>query len=299
MSANVLQTPEGQHLIERVEQLARQELSVVSNVSVHSNTVNVLRNCDLLSGSSKLRFIDISGNCRYIMELNGSDVAKPVHSIGLLCQLCTTQSSRDESILKFDGVTVNSCRRCEDGVTEGINNLASGTNDSVTVICGSVFKKCRPLHSRCDELSSRPAFVNECLTALKFLKDGGSFVCEIVDTLTQFTVGIIYILHQFFKEISFHPLANNLRSSPKQFLVCRSYLSSKCNVDLIPYIGRISEVLESKLGEKDVISVVPIRKLFSEDFYKYIRARTTKHVEAQLNCIVNLERLWLTKKCTA
>lgn len=298
-SATVLGAQEGRHLIESVERLAREKFRSVSDASPRSGIVGVLQNCATLIGEGSSCLVDISGNCRFICELAGSEWRNPPRCVGLFCRKCSAQSGCRESFSKLDGVMANSCLHCADDVARQMKSLADSEEHSVTVICGSVFAACRPLGSGDDELGSRAALVNQCLTALRLLGAGDSFACEISDTLTQFTVGVIYILHRLFREISLRPVAHKLRCSPRQYLVCRSYSSSTGHADaLMAHLGKISEILERKPREKDVVSIVPISMLFSEDFFKFTRIHTTNHVRSQLGSIVDLERLLLANKCT-
>ena len=298
-SATVLRVQEGRHLIDSVERLAREKLGIVPDATPRSGIVSVLQNCAMLKGEGSSCVVDISGNCRSICELAGSEWCNPPRYVGLFCESCSAQLRSREPFSKLDGIVANSCLHYAEDVAKQMKSLADKKEHSVTVICGSVFAACRPLGSGYDELGSRAAFVNQCLTALRLLGAGDSFACEISDTLTQFTVGIIYILHRLFREISLCPVAHKLRCSPRQYLVCRSFSSfSEHSNALMAHLEKISEVLEGKPREKDVVSILPISMLFSEDFYKFVRKHTTNHVSSQLSNIVDLERLLLASKCT-
>lgn len=297
--ATVLRVQEGRHLIDNVERLAREKLGIVPDTSPRGGIVSVLHSCAMLKGEGSSCVVDISGNCRFICELAGSKWCNTPRYVSLFCENCSAQSECRESFSKIDGVMANSCLHYPEDVAKQMKSLADSEEHSVIVICGSVFAACRPLGTGYDELGSRAALVNQCLTALRLLAVGDSFACEISDTLTQFTVGIIYILHRLFREISLRPVAHKLRCSPRQYLVCRSFSSSsEHNHALMAHFEKISKVLEGKPREKDVVSFVPISMLFSENFYKFMRKHTTNHVRNQLSNIVDLERLLLASKCT-
>lgn len=283
LNATVLRTQEGQRLMEKLEQLAHEKLRVASGMT------SVLRNSNLLGGQTNSNFVDISGDCRFICGLVESEFCMPAQCCGLFCRNC---ASPPEVFDTFDGVNASSCLSYKVDLAGRVKSLVGRTDDEVAVVCGSVFSRCKSFDGG-DELSSRPTLVNQCLTALGVLEERDSFVCEISDTLTQFTVGVIYILHQLFQQVSLCPAVGKLSSSPTQFLVCQSYSPSTNNSALTDYMAKILEDLDRRPSGKDLITLVPISRLFSEEFYQYLRTHTTNRVRTQLDCIVNLERLLL------
>lgn len=284
LNATVLRTQEGRHLIKELEQLACSERRMTP---ADYGLVGVFRTCNLLGGQTN--FVDISGDYRFICGLVESEFCTPAQCCGLFCRNC---ASPPEVLDKFDGVNASSCLNYKVDLAGRVKSLVGRTDDEVAVVCGSVFSRCKSFDGG-DELSSRPTLVNQCRTALGVLEERDSFVCEISDTLTQFTVGVIYILHQLFQQVSLCPAVGKLSSSPTQFLVCQSYSPSTNNSALTDYMAKILEDLDRRPSGKDLITLVPISRLFSEEFYQYLRTHTTNRVRTQSDCIVNLERLLL------
>ena len=314
-NARVLHTPEGRQLIKNLERLADEKQHKLSHVSHLFNIISVLHKGGLLTADARPRFIDITGNGRFLSQLLKNDVCSLEQCVAMLCQKCGGQCI--DKFAECQRVLANSClgydtddvqQLREQNVTPSMvassDSLGHGTTSilgksstsgepdlsptkSFQIVLGSVFNGCQ-LPESYDELASRHLLLNQCVAALQLLGEGDCFICEVSDTLTQFTVGIIYILHLLFKDISL--TSPSFCPTPKQLLLCHGFSSSESS-NLLAHVKKVSEFLTRKPSANDIISIVPISKLFLERFYKYIRKHSTKHVTAQLNCIINCERL--------
>ena len=173
-------------------------------------------------------------------------------------------------------------------------NTVESNPKPLRVLLGSVSNPCRPEESsNDDELSSKITLFNQCVTAFRLVEDGDCLVLEMFDTLTQSTVGVIYIFHLIFEEIAL--VSPGFSPTSKQYLVCRNAVNSNQSTTLLAHTEKVLEVLTSNPPQRDVIGFLPIKELFSEKFYKHIRKHTTNHVKNQLSWIIKCERLVATK----
>ena len=310
-NANVLHTTHGKELIKSFDSLLQQKDRDFGQSSNPLNILAVLQQCGLLSIESR-RILDISGNARFVSQLMESGVCYPEQCLALLCQHCAVQCDG------FGTVAIDSCLSYKASEVEKLRSFGRDldeertvkderlSNDDAAVCCsvqsspksrvvlGSSFHHCQQVeHSSYDELSSKTSLLNQCVIALHLLENGDCLVLEMSDTLTQFTVGIIYILYLLFKEIAM--ICPSFCPTPKQFLVCRGFLNSNQSTTLLAHMERVLETLTNKQREKDVIGFLPIKELFSKKFYQYIRSQSTNHITAQLHWIVKCERLLLSK----
>ena len=147
-----------------------------------------------------------------------------------------------------------------------------------------------------DELSSRRDVLMLCVFTLKLLETGGVFVCHISETLTRFTVGILYVLHQIFDELTIVKPAMSQLSSPQRFLVCKGLQRN----DYYPaYLGKVLCQLVKLEHEKtpmDVVQIVPMELLYSSHFYSFVKRTNEQLAHLELQNIFQLENLFLCRE---
>jgi hypothetical protein len=74
----------------------------------------------------------------------------------------------------------------------------------------------------------------------KTLKKGGDFVIKVFDTITPFTVGLIYILYLHFDKISLTKLVTSRPGNAEKYLICKGLQVSK-PVELVTFLTEIAE----------------------------------------------------------
>ena len=145
-----------------------------------------------------------------------------------------------------------------------------------------------------DELLSRGDFLSLCVIALKLLETGGMFVCRVCETLTRFNVGILYILHQLFDELTIvKPVLSRL-SNPQRYLVCKGFHSDDNH--FVGYLENILDCLVKLDCEKsalDVVEIAPMGLLYSDQFYSFVKKINEQLAHLELQSIVHLESLYL------
>lgn len=141
-----------------------------------------------------------------------------------------------------------------------------------------------------NELSAKRELVYLCITALRLLGDGGMFVCRVCETLTRFTVGLLYILHHIFDKLAIVKPVMSQLSSPQRYLVCKGFFG-----DMKHYVAYLEEVLHqltvlaNEESAFDVAEIVPMQLLYSEQFYAFVKKTNEQLAHAQLQNIVQLE----------
>lgn len=143
-----------------------------------------------------------------------------------------------------------------------------------------------------DELSTEIEMLLLCVTALKLLDTGGMFVCHICETLTRFSVGILYILHQLFEKITILKPVMSEMSSPQRFLVCKRFKGRDSYQEYLS--GVLCEHIHCKNLPIDVVEIVPINLLHSQKFYHFVKCTNEQLAHLELRSIFHLERFFLS-----
>ena len=145
-----------------------------------------------------------------------------------------------------------------------------------------------------NELSAKRDLVSLCITAVKLLGDHGMFVCRVCETLTRFSVGLLYIFHHMFDKLTIvKPVVSQL-SSPQRFLVCKGFHGD--NKHYVAYLEEVLHKLTMLANDEspfDVVEIVPMQLLYGEQFYAFVKKMNEQLAHAQLQNIVQLENYFL------
>ena len=144
-----------------------------------------------------------------------------------------------------------------------------------------------------DELSSRRDILMLCVVALKLLETGGMFVCHISETLTRFTVGILYVLHQMFDELTIVKPAMSQLSSPQRFLVCKGFQNDDHYSSYLAKVLCQLVKLDDENLPMDVVEIVPMKLLYSQKLYSFVKRANEQLAHLELLNIFQLESLFL------
>ncbi|ODN01402.1 Cap-specific mRNA (nucleoside-2'-O-)-methyltransferase 1 [Orchesella cincta] len=126
------------------------------------------------------------------------------------------------------------------------------------------------------EILSSQIYISQCLLALALIRPDGMFVCKLFDTLTPFTIGLIYLMYCSFELVAIHKPNSSRPANSERYLVCKwkkpdtdgiaSYLNS-CHALLWSWTEQQS-ILDWK---EDIIELVPLKILKENtEFYNYI-----------------------------
>lgn len=84
--------------------------------------------------------------------------------------------------------------------------------------------------------------LSECLSAIKCLREGGSFVVKVYDTVTEESASLLYILSMLFKEICLFKPVTSRPANSERYLVCLKRLSSTEGIeDLENYYSNMGD----------------------------------------------------------
>ena len=145
-----------------------------------------------------------------------------------------------------------------------------------------------------NELSAKRDLVTLCITALKLLGDRGMFVCRVCETLTRFSVGLLYIFHHIFDKLAIVKPVMSQLSSPQRFLVCKGFHGD--NKHYVAYLEEVLHKLTMLANDEspfDVVEIVPMQLLYGEQFYAFVKKMNEQLAHAQLQNIVQLENYFL------
>lgn len=147
----------------------------------------------------------------------------------------------------------------------------------------SIIPSTNKINMRYIEKYNKRQFIESCWRALTLLHEGGHFVCKILDTLTRFTAGLIYLLYRAFNSIIILRPFTLDPSRPERFLVCRG-LKYPVSQNIIRYLQNL---LKSSNAE-NILEVVSLKCLLEPEFQKYL-ANTSK-------CLIQREIQALNKR---
>lgn len=180
-----------------------------------------------------------------------------------------------ESVFQFEDISQH---------VKGVSQI--GDEQSINLVFANL--------NHSNELSAKRDLVSLSIIALKLLGDGGMFVCRICETLTRFSVGLLYIFHHIFDKLTIVKPVMSQLSSSQRFLVCKG-----CHGDNKHYVAYLEEVLHqltmlaNEESALDVVEIVPMQLLYSEQFYAFVKKMNERLAHVQLQNIVQLENYFL------
>lgn len=118
------------------------------------------------------------------------------------------------------------------------------------------------------EILSKQIYLCQTLVALLIVRPGGHFVCKLFDVFTPFSVGIVYLLHLCFKQVSIHKPVTSRPANSERYIVCKW---KREDVDLVcDYLFRVNKEF-SEASDSEVNEIVPLEMMKNDaDFYAYI-----------------------------
>ena len=255
-----------------------------------ANIVNMLTGgeAELRNLDSLVNFTDLAKNDNFGILLNASSDLH--HLPQFLLEREAQFSSVHVTVSAASGkplVAINKDSTCQvEDISQTVKRLCHITvNQRINLVFADVHNS--------DELSSRRDILSLCVIALQLLETGGMFVCHICETLTRFSVGILYVLHQIFEELTIVKPVMSQLSSPMRFLVCKGFHSSDhCGVYLEKVLDQLSK-LDREKSPMDVVEIVPMNDLYSVQFYSFVKRVSEQLAHLQLQSIVQLENLFL------
>lgn len=141
------------------------------------------------------------------------------------------------------------------------------------------------------EVKTKEQLLKSCITAMKTLKQGGNFVCRIYNSMTRFTVGLLYILHQLFGKVTIVKPVIGALWYQERFLVCKNYAGR--NQGVITHLERVYKAMTECNFDLDILEVVGMDSLYEEKFFSFVMRMNENHAYLQLLNIVRLESFYV------
>lgn len=142
------------------------------------------------------------------------------------------------------------------------------------------------------EILSKRLYLCQCLAALSLVQKGGHFIVKLFDVFTLFSAGLVYLMHQCFKQITIIKPNASRPGSSERFLIGKY---KKMNTDTIrDYLCRINQTIwdnDKKTDEisDDCIEVVPY-DIMKEDqnFCNYLYESNNTIGQSQVNSLLRI-----------
>ncbi len=135
------------------------------------------------------------------------------------------------------------------------------------------------------EQYNKHQLIISCRYALTKLNEGGHFVCKILDTLTRFTAGLIYLLYRSFKSICILRPFTLDPASPERFLVCRE-LKYPVDRSIVQYLNSLLQNEKTK----NILEVVSLKCLIESEFQQYMADTSQRLIQREIQALN--KRLW-------
>lgn len=125
------------------------------------------------------------------------------------------------------------------------------------------------------EILSKQLYLCQFLTALKILRENGSFVCKVFDLFTPFSVGLVYLMYKCFHQVAIIKPNSSRPANSERYLVCKYKRPDAETAAITGYLNAVNHMLneESQLpeSEADVQEIFDAKELAAdEDFLRYI-----------------------------
>lgn len=124
--------------------------------------------------------------------------------------------------------------------------------------------------------------------ALSVMARGGILIAHISDTFTRFTVSLLYTIGLAFADVR---IVKPFPSAPwtcDRFVVARGYRAA--NDAITPFLATVHAQLDSALddhleGQLDVLTFVPMPRLLSSVFFRYVTRVTERFAQREANAM--------------
>ncbi|CAF3006173.1 unnamed protein product [Rotaria sp. Silwood2] len=135
------------------------------------------------------------------------------------------------------------------------------------------------------EQYNKRQLIISCQRALTMLNNGGHFVCKILDTLTRFTAGFIYLLYRSFQSITIlRPFTLDPASS-ERFLVCREF-KYPVHQSIIQHLHNLLKCEKIE----NILEIVPLKYLIEPQFQQYMADTSQRLLQREIQALN--KRLW-------
>ncbi|KAH8295590.1 hypothetical protein KR018_006708, partial [Drosophila ironensis] len=96
------------------------------------------------------------------------------------------------------------------------------------------------------EILSKQLYLCQCLTALKILREMGSFVCKLFDLFTPFSVGLVYLMYKCFRKVAIIKPNSSRPANSERYLVCKYKRPDAEISSIVAYLNTVNVLLNEK-----------------------------------------------------
>ena len=137
--------------------------------------------------------------------------------------------------------------------------------------------------------SSKHNLLAGIMLSCKHLVTGGSAVIRFNALHCRFNVGIVFLLHCMFGEVSIIKTIACCPHTPELFLVCKDYHGDKKSF-LYDYISNVVEQAENT-ADLTLVECVAVDLLFQNRFYTFVSEINERIAQEAVDMIISLERM--------
>ena len=139
------------------------------------------------------------------------------------------------------------------------------------------------------EARARICLVEQVCGALRVMKRGGSLVCQLTDTLTRFSVGTVFLLHQAFGRLAFMKPSALPPSSSARVMVCMGYCGADACAPLIAHLKEVIVKMQAAASSDDisvdVVEILPTEMILQKDFWEFMSKMNDEFTEAHTKAL--------------
>eukprot|EP00742_Colponemidia_sp_Colp-10_P010012 GILJ01010964.1.p1 GENE.GILJ01010964.1~~GILJ01010964.1.p1 ORF type:complete len:891 (-),score=113.49 GILJ01010964.1:131-2803(-) len=134
---------------------------------------------------------------------------------------------------------------------------------------------------------------NQSIVAWRTLEEGGTFICRVSDSMNRFTVGVLYLLHRTFRELSIIKPGTVPAWTSDRIVVCRGKLAN--DPEFLAFVCSITSQLRDfqarAAPDTDVLEIVPISYLLSGQFAAYLTETNDGLCQRQAEALQRIKEL--------
>lgn len=129
----------------------------------------------------------------------------------------------------------------------------------------------------------------QVLTALQLLAEGGTFVFQLTDLFSRFSVGLVNVLYRSFRRVRLIKPFTCDPLQPRCLVVCTGCMPR--SEPLIGHLQSAVETLEHLQEGYDILSFVPMSNLLSTGFMRHVTMAVERFVQRETASIASVTRL--------
>lgn len=131
------------------------------------------------------------------------------------------------------------------------------------------------------EVLSHQIILSQIYIALCIVRPGGHFVCKLFDTVTPFTVALIYFASLAFDFIAIHKPITSRPANSERYLICKWRKPFAAVTGIIQYLADCHNLMWEFINDNNnknqaILELLPIKAITdpAQPFIHYIRKRS-------------------------